>query len=359
MPPPPPMMPPPMFFPPPPPPRQGRSFVRGIFTTLGLGIFSISLMLNFYLLIFSGVGGVMSGSGASARQSVIEAGDPTETIAVIPVYGVIMDDQAAQFDRFISMAEEDEDVKAVIIAVDSPGGSVTASDVIHHRIQAFKQSRNIPVVISMGSLAASGGYYIACAGDHVVAQPTTLTGNIGVLLPSYNVHELADEWGIRETTIHSSGSDFKNAGSMFQPPTTQETDYFQDIIDQAFAQFKKVVQAGRTGKGSFNPAKLDEIANGKIYTASDAKALGLIDQIGYEEDALATAQQLASLSSPHIVQYHNPPTLFDVLSSQASTATPQSAAGVKLDASGVNLKIDMETIHELSTPRMMYLWRGR
>lgn len=347
-----------MFYPPPPPPpKQGRTFAGMIFMTLASLIFGGSLILNVYLLVFTGI--VSGASSTSSRQTTILEGDASQKIAVIPIAGIIMDAQAAQFERFIKMAEDDMNVKAVILAVDSPGGSVTASDEIHHRVTAFKQKRNIPVVISMGSLAASGGYYIACAGDHVIAEPTTLTGNIGVLLPSYNVAKLADKWGIEETTLHSSGADFKNAGSMFHETVPTETAYFQDIIDQAFVTFKKVVKDGRTSHTNFVAANIDQVANGKIYTAKDAMSLGLIDQVGYAADAYASAQTLAKLSKPQVVQYHNPPSFLEALSSKSNVGALHAQSGVGLDASGVTVKLDWQSLQEMATPRLLYLWRGQ
>jgi len=124
------------------------------------------------LLLFSGL---MSGA-SSARQSTIVEGDPTERIAVIPVDGLIANEASQQFARFMKTAEADKNVKGIVIEIDSPGGTVTASDEIHHRIMEFKKARpGVPIVASMGSLAASGGYYIACATDYVFAQPSTMT----------------------------------------------------------------------------------------------------------------------------------------------------------------------------------------
>ena len=338
----PPMMPPPMFMPPPPP--RDRSFARAIFMTLATTIFGLSLAANIYLLLFSGL---MAG-GASARQQTIVEGDATERIAVIPVNGVIMGEASQQFDRFMKLAENDPHVKAVVIEIDSPGGTVTASDEIHHRITQFKQKKNVPVVATMGSVAASGGYYIACAADYVFAQPTTMTGNIGVLFPRYNVSRLAEKWGVEETTLESTGADYKNAGSMFKPENPDEVKYFQSIIDKSFAQFKGVVSAGRSSKLT---KPIDQIANGKIYLAAEAEELGLIDKIGYASDAYAHAGQ--GLKKPQVVRYLNPPTLFDVLAAKSNVGSVGASAN-----GSVNVQLDWKKLQELTTPRMLYLWRG-
>jgi protease-4 len=208
------------------------------------------------------------------------------------------------------------------------------------------------VVVAQSGLAASGGYYVSCAGDYIIAQPSTLTGNIGVLLPQYNVSQLFDKWGIKETTITSTGATYKNAGSMFQPEKAEDRAYLQDIADKAFAQFKDVVAKGRQGKLK---KPLADVANGKIYTAADAQALGLIDQIGYAQDAYEYAAKKAGLSKPTVVKYHDPPSFFDAFTSRSNVGAPQGNAG-NLTINGVN--IDAGAIRELTTPRLLYLWRG-
>ncbi|HYO10654.1 MAG TPA: signal peptide peptidase SppA [Tepidisphaeraceae bacterium] len=347
--PPPGMMPPPMFMMPPPPKRE-RGFARGIFLTLAMTVFGLSLSLNVYLLVASGL---LSG-GSSRLTNVIE-GDPTQKVAVLPINGAIFDDTAIRFSRWISQVEKDDAVKALVIEVDSPGGSVTASDEIWHRLRQFKADHpNMPVVVAQSGLAASGGYYVSCAGDYIIAQPSTLTGNIGVLLPQYNVSQLFDKWGIKETTITSTGATFKNAGSMFQPERAEDRAYLQDIADKAFAQFKDVVAQGRQGKLR---KPLEEVANGKIFTATDAKALGLIDDIGYKHDAYQYAATKAGLDKRKItvVKYQDPPSFFGIVTGKSNVG----AAGA--ESSGVNVggvNIDASAVRELTAPRLLYLWRG-
>ena len=348
-PPPPVMYPPPMFMP---PPRRGGGFARGIFITLATTIFGISLVLNLYLLAASGI---MAGA-SSARSSDLLDGDPNQKIAILPIKGVIMDEASARLDRYLKQVDADKNVKAVVLEVDSPGGSVTASDEMYHRIQRFKAEHpNTPVVVAQEGLAASGGYYVSCAGDYLFAQPSTLTGNIGVLLPQYNVSELFDKWGIKETTITSSGTPFKNAGSMFQPEAPEHRAYLQDIADKAFAMFKDVVAKGRQGKLK---KPLAEIANGKIYVAADAQALGLVDEVGYLQDAYQYAAKKASLSKPTVVRYHDPPSIFEAFASGKSNVggASASAGGQSVTVNGVN--INAGDLRELLTPRLMYLWRG-
>lgn len=361
MPPPPGMMPPPGFMPPPmympspmfmpPPQKPQRGFARAIFVTLATTIFGLSLTLNIYLLIASGM---MSGGGT--RLTNLVEGDPSEKVIVLPISGAIFEDTAQRVDRWMTSIENDANVKAIVLEIDSPGGTVTASDEILHRIQRFKADHpNTPIVVSMGGLAASGGYYVACAGDYLVAQPSTLTGSIGVILPQWNVSKLFDKWGIDETTIESSGAAFKNAGSMFREEKPEERAYMQDIADKMFTLFKDVVAKGRQGKLK---KPMTEIANGKIYTAEDAKAIGLIDDIKYPHEAYDIAAQKAGLKKKMVVKYHEPETIFDIFNSQTNAPKPNSAkANGSVTINGIN--VNARDLHDLLTPRMMYLWRGQ
>lgn len=342
----PPMQPmPPMMYPmmaPPPPRRHG--FVRGILVTLATTIFGFSLMLNLYLILASGF---LSG-GESSRTTTIVKGEADQLIALVPIDGIITDAEYDRFNRYMNRMEEDGSAKALIIEINTPGGSVNASDRIYNRVQRFKKKHEkTPVIVSMGALATSGGYYSACAGDYIVAQRTTLTGNIGVLMPNYNVSDLVKKLGVSDTTIVSSGTPFKDAGSMMKPENPASRQYLQDIIDQAFGQFKSVVVEGREGKLK---KKIDEIANGKVYTAEDALKLGLIDQVGYLEDAIAYASQTAGLTKPEVVRYHDNPSLRDLFVGAEGKST--------LPAGGLTVHVSPEMIDRLTTPRLMYVWRG-
>jgi len=338
------MMPPPMFMP---PPKQGGGFARSIFTVLATTILGLSLTLNVYLILTSALVGGSSG----LREGTIADGDPTQKIAVIPLVGLIDQDASTQFARFMRTAEQDEHVKGIVIHVDSPGGTVSAADEIYHRIQDYKLKKpTTPVVVSQAGLAASGGYYVSCAADYIMAQPTTLTGNIGVLMPRFNVSKFLDEHGVEETTITSTGATYKNAGSMFRPTDPVHDKYLQDLADKAFDQFKTVVRVGR----KYTTKEVNDAANGKIYTAADALAMKLIDKIGYLEDAYKEVATRATLNNPTIVRYQNPPSLFDMLSSQSTV--PSRGAATNININGI--KVDGKGIADLMTPRLMYLWRG-
>lgn len=333
---------PPMFAPPPQAPRH--SFTRGILVTLATTIFGFSLLLNLYMLL---AGGLLS-RGESSTQEVLRDGDATQRIAVVRVSGVILDEEFERFDRLLKAAENDG-MKALIVEIDTPGGAVTASDMIYNRLLEFRKDHpGVPVTATMGSMATSGGYYAACGADYILAQRTTMTGNIGVLLPRYNVSALAKRMGVEETTIESTGAPFKNAGSMFEPESAEDTAYFRELIDDAFVQFKAVVSDGRKGKLK---KPIAEIANGKVYMAQQALDIGLIDQIGYMNDAIDQVATAASLSNPMAVRYRESPTLSQMLLGAQSNS---SASG-----RGVTLQISPEVMDRFTTPRLMYLWRGQ
>ncbi len=343
------MMPPPGYMMP--PPRRERSFARAIFTTLATTIFGLSIVLNIYLLAISGMMSARSSAGL-AEEVTIEEGDLTQKIAVVRVSGTIMEGAATEFRTVMDRVEKDPNVKALVVEIDTPGGGVTASDEIFHRIEQFKARKSgVQVVASMQALATSGGYYVACAADYVIAQPTTLTGNIGVIMPSLNFAKLIDKWGIEDTTVASTGATFKDAGSPFKSPNEIDRKYIQALADSAFATFKDRVVAGR---GTRLTKGIDEIANGKVYTAKEAKTLGLVDQIGYSPDAYDQAAKMAGLSSRRsVVRFHRQMSLLEQVFSAKSNVT-----GAQANGAGINVNVDAASVQEWMTPRMMYLWTG-
>jgi protease-4 len=308
----------------------------------------LSIALNIYLLIFSGMTSAATGGGRAER---ISDGNSREQVAVYPIHGVIDDELARLIDKQLTAAEKDSSIKAVVLHIDTPGGGVTSSDEIYARILRFKEKKNVPVVATMGALGTSGGYYIACACDHVFAEATTWTGNIGVLQEGFNVSELCQKWGIKETTIVPAGAPYKNAGSMFQPERAEDIKYMQEMVEQAFARFKYVVTTGRKGKLT---QSVEAIANGKVYDGPQAKKLGLVDDIGYAPDAYDKAAQLAGLKDKQVVYYEQPTGLLKLLGANSNQTQPGASA-----PSGTNLPFDINSIRELMTPKLMYLWRGR
>jgi protease-4 len=354
---PPPGYPPPMMYPPPPPmwgkpPREGGSFASRFFTTLAMSIFGLSLAANIYLL-FSVI--ALSPTSGVVTQTLVQ-GDAKQKVVVIPIEGLIMDEQAVLFDRYIAQAEKDANVKAIVLQVNSPGGSVGASDRIHHRILQFRADHaDIPIVVSMGDLATSGGYYVSAPADYIFAQPTTLTGNIGVLAQRLNFAELAEKWGIEDTSLHSTGADYKTAGSPLKKETPEERAYIQAIIDEMFAKFKDVVA---TGRGNRLKAPIQEIANGKAYLTSEALRLGLVDEEGYLDSAWTHAASKAGLTNPTVVRYARQPGLMEALLAKSDLPS-FSSDGKRISLEGVGVKLEAEQLYELTRPKLLYLWRGQ
>lgn len=205
---------------------------------------------------------------------------------------------ARVFER-LERAARDPLVKAVILRLDTPGGEVTASDIIYHEVLRFKERTGRPVVGLMMSVAASGGYYIASACDFLVAHPSTLTGSIGVISVFPSVEGLMTKVGVKVSVVKSGAA--KDSGSPFRDMTEEDRKVFQGIIDEYYEGFLAVVAEGR--KGKLQPDRLREIADGRVYTAPQALKLGLIDALGYFEDAFGKARELAGVRDAKLVSY--------------------------------------------------------
>ena len=350
---PPPGMPPagPMIYPPMPPfmppPRRGG---RWILLTMLIIALAVSVLINMVQL-----GVALVGAAAEVRQTVI-SGEGSDKIAVVPIDGIIDDNSTQTFETLLKEVEKDSAVRALVVEIDTPGGSATASDEMYHRLDEFKKNKNVPVVIAMRGMATSGGYYVSSAGDYIFAEPGCLTGNIGVLFPRFNLSKMVNKWGVYESTLTATtpGHSYKNAGSMFEPENPQDEVYLQGLVDGTFAQFKLVVQTGRKGKLI---DKDGDIFSGKAFIASDALARGLIDQIGYPDAAYDYAAHLAGITSRSIVKYTPNPTLMQLLTASSNLPAGQaraSAQSVSIDG----FSIDGHTAADLLSARPLLLWRG-
>ncbi len=219
----------------------------------------------------------------------------------------------------LQRAAQDSRVKAVILRLDTPGGEVTASDIIYHEVLAFKERTGKPVVGLMMGVAASGGYYIASACDLILAHPTTLTGSIGVISIFPNFGELMAKVGVKVNVIKSGEA--KDSGGPFREMTVEEKKLFQAIIDEYYGDFLKVVAASR--KDRIPAADLRAIADGRVYTARQALELKLIDGTGYFDDALRKTLELAGLKSASVVSYtYYPKTKNNIYASQLGEFSP-------------------------------------
>lgn len=333
-----------------PPPQRGGGFAKAILITLATTIFGLSLLLNFWLLltlVFTSA--AQSSGGLRATETTILKGDAKQKVAVLRFEGEITNNSRDRFLELLEKVAGDSNVKALVLEVDSPGGAVTPSDEIYDRLLEFKAKKSIPMYVSMTSLAASGGYYISMAADRIYAQETTLTGSIGVLFQRYDLSQFAEKYGIRDGSIISDGATFKASGSMMKPLDPTEEAYFKSLLNDAFGVFKDRIAKGRP---NMSREKIDEAANGKIYSAKQALELGLIDQIGYLNDVVADVATKAGLSNPSAVLYEREPGLLEAMMGGSASAKSRLSAG------GVNVNVDQDTINSMLRGRMMYLAPG-
>jgi protease-4 len=245
------------------------------------GCLMVVLVLGAFLLLL----GVLS----QVDEGALDRG---EKVAVLPITGLITDSESVieQLKKYA----KDENVKAIVLRINSPGGGVGPSQEIHEEVRKLKGKKI--VITSMGALAASGGYYIACASQKIFANPGTITGSIGVIMPFVNLEDLAKKIGIRGMEVKSGK--FKDTGSSMRAMTPEEKALLQGVVDNTHRQFVAAVADGR--KQPF--AKVMQIADGRIMSGEQAKALGLVDTLGNLEDAIAEAGRMARIKGePKIV----------------------------------------------------------
>lgn len=319
----------------PPPKRRGRRIFWGIFITLSV----LSNIVLFIMLILVSVAAVF---GAGYRdilvEQVIRKGPKSTKIAIITVQGLIDDENSRYVSEQLKSAWNDERVKAMIIRIDSPGGTVSASDRIYDQIKKYRDQTKKPAIAFMQGLAASGGYYTAVACENIIAEPTTITGSIGVIWNYFVLQELLEEkLGILPVVIKSGEK--KDWPSPFQPPTEEQRQYMQDKVTYAYERFVQVVANGRP---SLEIDDVKRLADGSIYHAQEAQDENLIDQIGYLDEAIELVKSLAKVEKAQVVEYHRPFSLTEFLSSRGQNT----------------LKINRATLYELSTPEILYLWNG-
>lgn len=268
-----------------------------------------SVFFNFLLLAWVGAGEAESLAQRSwaprLEEIVIEDARRGEgNIAVIPIQGVIFSDDTNEWGTSmvddivgaLRQASDDDSVKAVVLAINSPGGEVTASDVIYHEVLQLQKKK--PVVAAMGSVAASGAYYVACAADAIMANETTFTGSIGVIIQSLNYEGLFDKVGL-DALVFKSGK-FKDMLSGSRPLSPEEKDYVQGMVMQVYDRFLGIVASAR----DLPEERLREgVADGRILTGKDAKAAGLVDELGYIEDAYDKARAMAEAPGAGVIRY--------------------------------------------------------
>ena len=302
----------------------------------------VSVLINFVLS--SGL------SGSSLKAERIEerhiSGPASYTaaakVAVITVDDIIVGSEdagtAAWIFTQLKRAEDDDKVKAVILDVNSPGGGITASDIVHNKIEQM-QLDGMKFIVLMRDVAASGAYYISASADEIIAHPTTITGSIGVIISSFNVEGLFEKIGVQSVVFKSAPQ--KDIMSPYRAVTPEEAAILQGVTDEMFQRFKDIVAKGR----GLTAEEVDAVSTGAIFTAKEALDSKLIDSIGYFDDAVKSATKAAGFTNVAVVRYEKPASLADVLFGAQSSSADKLAAG-------------MSSLVESRKPGFYYLWTG-
>jgi protease IV len=334
------------------------------------------LVLGFLALILAGIGGIVSASEElsyafqpGSEWEVITQGDVEQCVAIYNLVGVINGQSAGAFERFVRDVVDDDQIKAFVLRVNSPGGTVSASHRIHHAVEQLKATEK-PVIVSMGSVAASGGYMASCNATEIVAEPSTVTGSIGVIAQWLVLDGTLDKIGIEPVVVKSTDADYwKDDISPYHKPDARQMADLKKMLDTMQEQFNTVVREGRgdrlkprettlpevttrrltggTGESHVETTDLPAVEetepfNGKVYLAPEALKLGLVDRLGYREDAIALAAEKAGLGDAHVIVYVKKSGLFGTLMSMETTTPTQTVQSA------------LETV---STPKIMAIWQ--
>ncbi|MBI1335568.1 MAG: signal peptide peptidase SppA [Phycisphaera sp.] len=338
----PPPPPPPAYMPmyPPPQPARRGGIASRVMTGLISSLLIASLVANIYLGAYFAA--MVSGD---IHESVYEKGDKTQRIVVLPVSGLI-DDDSARFVRKALKALREDLPKAIVLRVDSGGGTVSASDRIWHELKTFRKETGVPIVASFGSMAASGGYYISSCSDKIIAEPTGVTGSIGVMAPIMTFQGLLDKVGVTPEVLVADGSPKKDvANNVLRKWDDNDRAEVKAMLNHAYARFVSVVAEGRAGHLTDDEVK--QLADGSVFTTEQAITNKLIDGEGYLEDAINEAKQLAKIGSTvspqvSVIGQAQPISLLNLIGWH-------SAPAAAIDSQSIQ-----RWVSELQTPRLEY-----
>jgi protease-4 len=313
-----------------------------IFTTA----FALTGCFNGLLLTPTNVGGPLT-------ETVITDADHwccRNKVAIIDVEGLIMnaresgllgsgDNPVSLFREKLQEAADDKHVKAVVLRINSPGGAVTASDIMYQDLLNFRRHAHKPVVACMMDVAASGAYYLAMASDRIYAHPSTVTGSIGVIMNLYNASGLFAKIGLCSDPIKSGPN--KDIGNPGRPMTDEERAILQGMVNSFYGQFVAVVARGR----NLPEDRVRALADGRVYAGVDAKKLGLVDEIGYLDDAIQMAKDMACIDDATIIAYD-----------RGDGYRGSIYAGLPKIPSQINVKLDVPGLSGKTGAAFMYLW---
>jgi protease-4 len=279
----------------------------------------------------------------------------SDKVAIIDVSGVIFNERnkglfgegenpVSMFIEKIDKAQADRNVRALVLRINSPGGGVTASDIMYNRVMQYKAATKKPVIAVLVDVAASGGYYIACAADAIVAHRTTVTGSIGVIVQTISFAGTMEKIGVTAQAI-TSGK-MKDMGSPLKPLDKADAEVLQGVVDDFYAKFVSVVDAGRS---KLDGDQVRKLADGRIYTADEAMKNGLVDALGYMDEAMALAKSRSGAERVKVVMYRRP----TGYRANAYSLAPEVGAQFNL------VNVNAGSLMSLVRPRFMYLWTGR
>lgn len=320
-------------------------------------IYARSMLLGLCLLLFSGCSFISVSLIPSVEpfKETTVMGTGKDKILIVDISGIISDEgkhgfgfladepnTVSRIKEELTTAAQDRNIKAVILRINSPGGTVTASDILYHEIEQFKEASGVPVIACIMDLGASGGYYVAVSADKIVAHPTTVTGSIGVIMLNLSVEGLMQKIGVKDTSIKTG--EHKDMGSPLKTMTEEEQKIFHGVLDDMYGKFLAVIVKNRHG---LSMEKLRPLADGRIYTARQALELGLIDQIGYLDDAVSLAKEESGLTTARVILYHRPGAYKNNIYSQLNSPGFGS----------FNLiNVDLKAFVKSGAPSFMYLW---
>lgn len=341
---------------PPPPagPRRPTLFGR-VLSMVGVLVFGLSILLNIYLALLLGL---TAGTEMGFATQVLRQGQKDQTVAVVRIEGMIDSQMADRFEYFVRVVLRKDNIRAVVLEINSPGGTVSASERIYQGVLALKDTGRT-VLVSMEAVAASGGYYIAAPADEIFAQPATVTGSIGVIAMIPNIKGTLEKIGMKMHVLKSTHARaWKDQLSMYRDIEPREKAYLVEILDKMQGYFE---QAVRNGRGERLETRQEEVTvslpdgdgsrqetiqitapfNGKIYLGEAAVDLGLVDRIGYLDDAVNRAAELAKLSRPRAVRYRIRPSLLEQF----------------IGARQSGIQLDLGSIEEAQTPQLLMMWK--
>lgn len=332
---------------------RGRTFHRHSVVLCGICLVLISVVAAG--CVFVSTKGLL-GRGPQPLEETVLFGQGKDKILFMEIQGLISEKKSSKplqlqveasmvssVKEQLDMAAGDDRVKGILLMINSPGGTVTASDILYNEIRHFKAEKQVKVVALLNGTATSGGYYVALGADRIIAYPTTVTGSIGVILLNLNLDGLMEKIGVSNATVKSGR--YKDLGSPLRKPEEGEQEILQGVVDELYGRFVQVVGENRR---ALNVSDHPELVDGRIFTARQALSEGLIDQIGYVADAVGWIRSAAAAPDARVVRYQR---RGDYLPNMYSYGRDQA-----FQAEYNVIKLDLEGFLSGVGPTFMYLW---